>query len=196
MAFYQLFHLILHEIDRFGCFMLKSGFFSKSLVLWLKKESWLLRIWITTMLGSTHVLPETFLGRLSPLVTCQLEVRGISYPSPLVMIIDACKLCEDWITLMVLILLVKLVIVTFIIFVLFCFIFFFLFGFSFCLSLFVLLPLLFSLSTCTNKLPLTFYLQIHDELKSTSPCRIVARSSKGLQRLFSICCYTHLICLL
>ena len=27
MAFYQLFHLILHEIDRFGCFMLKSGFF-------------------------------------------------------------------------------------------------------------------------------------------------------------------------
>ena len=31
MAFYQLFHLILHEIDRFGCFMLKSGFFSKSL---------------------------------------------------------------------------------------------------------------------------------------------------------------------
>ena len=38
---------------------------------------------------------KTFLGRLSPLVTCQLEVRGISYPSPLVMIIDACKLCED-----------------------------------------------------------------------------------------------------
>ena len=36
MAFYQLFHLILHEIDRFGCFMLKSGFFSKSLVLCLK----------------------------------------------------------------------------------------------------------------------------------------------------------------
>ena len=35
MAFYQLFHLILHEIDRFGCFMLKSGFFSKSLVLCL-----------------------------------------------------------------------------------------------------------------------------------------------------------------
>ena len=34
-AFYQLFHLILHEIDRFGCFMLKSGFFSKSLVLCL-----------------------------------------------------------------------------------------------------------------------------------------------------------------
>ena len=28
MAFYQLFHLILQEIDRFGCFMLKSGFFS------------------------------------------------------------------------------------------------------------------------------------------------------------------------
>ena len=38
MAFYQLFHLILHEIDRFGCFMLKSGFFSKSLVLCLKKR--------------------------------------------------------------------------------------------------------------------------------------------------------------
>ena len=37
MAFYQLFHRILHEIDRFGCFMLKSGFFSKSLVLCLKK---------------------------------------------------------------------------------------------------------------------------------------------------------------
>ena len=35
MAFYQLFHLILHEIDRFSCFMLKSGFFSKSLVLCL-----------------------------------------------------------------------------------------------------------------------------------------------------------------
>ena len=35
MAFDQLFHLILHEIDRFGCFMLKSGFFSKSLVLCL-----------------------------------------------------------------------------------------------------------------------------------------------------------------
>ena len=35
MAFYQLFHLILHEIDRFGCFMLKSGFFTKSLVLCL-----------------------------------------------------------------------------------------------------------------------------------------------------------------
>ena len=31
MAFYQLFHLILHEIDRFGCFMLKSGFFFKKL---------------------------------------------------------------------------------------------------------------------------------------------------------------------
>ena len=27
MTFYQIFHLILHEIDRFGCFMLKSGFF-------------------------------------------------------------------------------------------------------------------------------------------------------------------------
>ena len=39
MAFYQLFHLILHEIDRFGCFMLKSGFFSKSLVLCLKYEN-------------------------------------------------------------------------------------------------------------------------------------------------------------
>ena len=37
MAFYQRFHLILHEIDRFGCFMLKSGFFSKSLVLCLRK---------------------------------------------------------------------------------------------------------------------------------------------------------------
>ena len=37
MPFYQLFHLILHEIDRFGCFMLKSGFFSKSLVLCLKE---------------------------------------------------------------------------------------------------------------------------------------------------------------
>ena len=35
MAFYQLFHLLLHEIDRFGCFMLKSGFFSESLVLCL-----------------------------------------------------------------------------------------------------------------------------------------------------------------
>ena len=32
MAFYQLFHLIWHEIDRFGCFILRSGFFSKSLV--------------------------------------------------------------------------------------------------------------------------------------------------------------------
>ena len=31
MAFYQLFHLILHEIDRFGCFMLKNGFFFKKL---------------------------------------------------------------------------------------------------------------------------------------------------------------------
>ena len=31
MAFYLLFHLILHEIDRFGCFMLKSGFFLKKL---------------------------------------------------------------------------------------------------------------------------------------------------------------------
>ena len=38
MAFYQLFHLILHEIDRFGCFMLKSGFFSKSLVLCLRNS--------------------------------------------------------------------------------------------------------------------------------------------------------------
>ena len=38
MAFYQLFHLILHEIDRFGCFMLKSGFFSKSLVLCLTNK--------------------------------------------------------------------------------------------------------------------------------------------------------------
>ena len=38
MTFYQLFHLILHEIDRFGCFMLKSGFFSKSLVLCLIKK--------------------------------------------------------------------------------------------------------------------------------------------------------------
>ena len=37
MAFYQLFHLILHEIDRFGCFMLKIGFFSKSLVLCLNE---------------------------------------------------------------------------------------------------------------------------------------------------------------
>ena len=27
MTFYQICHLILHEIDRFGCFMLKSGFF-------------------------------------------------------------------------------------------------------------------------------------------------------------------------
>ena len=36
MAFYQLFHLILHEIDRFGCFMLESGFFSKILVLCLR----------------------------------------------------------------------------------------------------------------------------------------------------------------
>ena len=35
MAFYQLFRLILHKIDRFGCFLLKSGFFSKSLVLCL-----------------------------------------------------------------------------------------------------------------------------------------------------------------
>ena len=111
------------------------------------------------------------------------------------MIIDACKLCEDWITLMVEILLVKLVLVTFIISVLFCFIFFsfwvfllFVFVCSFTSSV--------SLSTCTNKLPLTFYLQIHDELKLTSPCRIVAPSSKGLQRLFSICCHTHLICLL
>ena len=38
MAFYQLFHLILHEIERFGCFMLKSGFFSKSLVLCLNTK--------------------------------------------------------------------------------------------------------------------------------------------------------------
>ena len=38
MVFYQPFHLILHEIDRFGCFMLKSGFFSKSLVLCLIKK--------------------------------------------------------------------------------------------------------------------------------------------------------------
>ena len=37
MAFDQLFHLILHEIDRFGCFMLKSGFLSKSLVLCLNQ---------------------------------------------------------------------------------------------------------------------------------------------------------------
>ena len=35
MAFYKLSHLILNEIDRFGSFMLKSGFFSKSLVLCL-----------------------------------------------------------------------------------------------------------------------------------------------------------------
>ena len=40
MAFYQLFHLILHEIDRFGCFMLKSGFFSESMqVLCLIKKT-------------------------------------------------------------------------------------------------------------------------------------------------------------
>ena len=44
MAFYQLFHLILHEIDRFGCFMLKSGFFFKKLgtllnPLWSAKYS-------------------------------------------------------------------------------------------------------------------------------------------------------------
>ena len=31
MTFCQLFHLILHEIDSFGCFMLKSGFFFKKL---------------------------------------------------------------------------------------------------------------------------------------------------------------------
>ena len=39
MAFflYQLFHLILHEIDRFGCFMLKSGFFFKKLGSLLNK---------------------------------------------------------------------------------------------------------------------------------------------------------------
>ena len=80
-------------------------------------------------------------------------------------------------------------------FVLFCFFFFsfwvfllFVFVCSFTSSV--------SLSTCTNKLPLTFYLKIHDELKLTSPCRIVPPSSRGLQRLFSICCCTHLICLL
>ena len=39
MAFYQLFQLILHEIDRFGCFMLKSGFFSKSLVLFNNEKN-------------------------------------------------------------------------------------------------------------------------------------------------------------
>ena len=39
------------------------------------------------MLGSTHVPPETFLGRLRPLETCLLEVRGklklpkIQYPA-------------------------------------------------------------------------------------------------------------------
>ena len=57
--------------------------------IWLKKERWLLRIWITAMLGSTHVPPETFLGRLRPLVTCQLEVRGILTSCCLVMISDA-----------------------------------------------------------------------------------------------------------
>ena len=31
MPFYQLFHVISHEIDRFGCFRLKSGFFFKKL---------------------------------------------------------------------------------------------------------------------------------------------------------------------
>ena len=37
VAFYQLFHLILHEIDRFGCFFffLKSGFFQKAWYLML-----------------------------------------------------------------------------------------------------------------------------------------------------------------
>ena len=81
----------------------------------------------------------------------------------------------------------------------FCFVLFYFF-FSFWVFLLFVFVCSFassvSLSTCTNKLPLTFYLQIHDELKLTSPCRIVAPSSKGLQRLFSICCYTHLICLL
>ena len=33
MAFYKLFHLILHDLDSFGCFVLKSGFFPKNLVL-------------------------------------------------------------------------------------------------------------------------------------------------------------------
>ena len=44
--------------------------------IWLKKESWSLRIWTTAMLGSTHVTPGTFLDHLRPLVTCLFEVRG------------------------------------------------------------------------------------------------------------------------
>ena len=43
--------------------------------IWLKKESWSLEIWITVILGSTHVLPGIFLDRLWPLVTCLFKVR-------------------------------------------------------------------------------------------------------------------------
>ena len=43
MAFHQLFHLILHEIDRFGCLMLKSGFFLKKLGTLLEEENYKLQ---------------------------------------------------------------------------------------------------------------------------------------------------------
>ena len=61
MAFYQLFHLIWHEIDRFGCFILKSGFFSKSLVLCL---NWLSVLFFLHSTGddplSLHFNPPPF----------------------------------------------------------------------------------------------------------------------------------------
>ena len=56
--------------------------------IWLKKESWLSEIWITAMLGRTHVLLGTFLDRPRPLVTCLFEVReafhswGLLYNRP------------------------------------------------------------------------------------------------------------------
>ena len=59
MAFYQLFHLILHEIDRFGCLMLKSGFFQKSLVLCLKKN-YKLQFWSTAIFDSFRKLSVIF----------------------------------------------------------------------------------------------------------------------------------------
>ena len=60
MAFYQLFHLIWHEIDRFGCFILKSGFFSKSLVLCLINCYLFLYIMIIPQYTERH----SFIGKL------------------------------------------------------------------------------------------------------------------------------------
>ena len=77
----------IHPLPSNGDSKVESFFQMQS--IWLKKERWLLRIWITAMLGSTHLPPETFLGRLRPLVTCQLEVRGILTSCCLVMISDA-----------------------------------------------------------------------------------------------------------